>query len=183
MNRQKIQSYFYIFPIIAILSIVIALITPTAVYINSVSGVLIEIWDFWMFGYTNYYYYETGYRVFWTSAPFPLLASVILTSIVSITIIHNVERVARKKYQSYNTFLGYGILLICGAILYMILEEIYLAFYDFQFWATFIPGFGIIGCFIGGGFLLASYFLGKNTSKFAKLEGTSISSQDLFKKI
>ena len=160
-KKTWLSKYNYLFALLGGIIALIALLTPNAWFNQSYMGMSIERFTEWMFGYSTYYWWETGYEVAWVGpiTLFISLTSTIIVIIASIVAIVSANNDRKRGYYPKSTLIIVGCSLVIIIIFYIIMIEILTL--NFSFWAILNPGFGIIGVFIGAGLIIATHFIRK----------------------
>ena len=154
---RDLKSFAWIVPHLGLVMCLIALITPAAYFENIIWNHEIIKWMMGFFQNTfnsivNVDFYEEAVQ---------LVPSVIASSIVIISIlIMAVGLVKHRNDLSKGSInlLNYIIPAICiisSTIFWMVMMEIAERnIYDLSMWGRYIPGFGVIGLFIGAGLII-----------------------------
>ena len=164
---RYLKRDLWIIPYLGIITCSIAILTPTAFFEN-------VIWNHeiinWIWGYFQETFNSTVTGGFYRD-PIQLVPSVITSSIIFASIlimaIGLVKHRDNLKKGSINLpkYIIPAIFIISSTIFWMVMMEIAERnIYDLSMWDRYVPGFGVIGMFIGAGLII----FGSLITKFIK---------------
>ncbi|MFX1500356.1 MAG: zinc ribbon domain-containing protein [Promethearchaeota archaeon] len=176
-----VRNYIWILPLIGSILTFISLFTPAAVYYSGSGNI---------FRFMDGVYVESGGLFSGPSFRFTNIPSVVIVGIISMiiiiicTIIMFISSLTHRNKETPGSWLALGIILIGGAIYYIVGTQIAYMFYGlihdytaFNFWRDFVPSFATIAPFITGGISIVAFIIGKTTST-EKVEIKPISKEE-----
>ncbi|MFX1410979.1 MAG: zinc ribbon domain-containing protein [Promethearchaeota archaeon] len=168
----EIRDYIWLFPFIGAILVAIGLFTPAAYETEGPLSTFI-----WMFGFTLRTGGINGPDSFIFDVPGYVIPGVISTIfLIACAIILFESSLTHRGTETPGSWIALGILLIGGAIYFIVGVEVGYAIYFFNetgntewisFWNDTIlnPGFAVIAPFIGGGLTLLGAILGKTIGR------------------
>ena len=161
---RDLKSFAWIVPHLGLVMCLIALITPAAYFENIIWNHEIIKWILGFFQNTfnsivNFDFYEESLQL----VPSVLSSSVDILSILIIAIgLIKYRNDLKKGSINLSLIIIPAICIISSTIFWMVMMEIAeLNIYDFNMWDRYVPGFGVLGMFIGASLIIFGSFLNK----------------------
>ena len=163
-----IKLYFWMIPFVGVVICSIALFTPAAFFENQIWNHTIYVW---IWGYNvnklvSVFDQSVSIDSQFYSHSLQLIPSLISSSIIIISIIIIAFSVYkhRKDFRDGKIKITQSlipvILIIISTIIWMLSMEIAeLSIYDLSMWDRYIPNFGVIGMFLGAGFIITGFIV------------------------
>ena len=161
---RNLKRYVWIIPPLGIITCSIALFTPAA-YFNNI------IWNHevinWIWGYFQNIFNSTVSGGFYTD-PLQIVPSVIASSIIFVSILIIALGLVKHRDDlktgsiKLPIYIIPSICIICSTIFWMAAMEIAeLDIYGLSMWGRYVPGFGVIGLFIGTSLIIFGILITK----------------------
>jgi len=154
---RDLKTYMWVVPFLGIIMCSISLFVPAAFFENIIWNHEIINWIWGLFQDTFNSTITSGFY----EDPLQIVTSVIASSIVLISIlilcIGLIKQRSDLKKGSVNlyTCIIPAVCIISSTVFWMVMMEIAERnIYDLSMWGRYIPGFGVIGLFIGAGLII-----------------------------
>lgn len=162
---RNLKTFFWLLPCIGLILCSIALFTPAAYFENVIWNHEIIKWILGFFQNTfnsivNVNFYEDSLQL----VPSIVTSSIVILSILIIALAMVIDRNDLKK-GSINLFkyIIPAICIIISTIFWMsMMEFAERTMYDLSLWNRYVPGFGVIGLFIGACLIIFGSVLTKS---------------------
>lgn len=165
-----VRNWVWIFPLIGSILTAISIFTPAAaLYIG---GTLVEY--NWIHGFYVNPDGAMGANTGFVDIPGVLIPGIISAGIIAVcTLIMFITALTHRREDTPGSWLVLGILLIIGALIFIIGAEIGLAIdreieygiSGVSFWENRTPGFAVIAPFIASGLAILAFILGRSLGK------------------
>ena len=154
---RDLKRFVWIIPYLGIITCSIAILTPTAFFEN-------VIWNHeiinWIWGYFLDTFNSTVSGGFY-SDPIQLVSSVITSSIIfasiliiTLGLIKSRDNI-KKGSINLSIYIIPAVSIIISTIFWMVMmETAERNIYDISMWGRYVPGFGVIGLFIGASLII-----------------------------
>ena len=161
---QNLEKYVWIVPHLGLVMCLIALFTPAAYFENIIWNHEIIKWTLGFFQNTfnsivNVSFYEESLQL----VPSVISSSVDILSILIIAIgLIKHRNDLLKGSINLSLIIIPAICIISSTVFWMIMMEIAeLNIYDLSMWGRYVPGFGVVGMFIGASLIIFGSLLNK----------------------